>query len=158
MKAATLSEIKKDLYNLPPREAADLCLRLAKFKKENKELLTYLLYESTDEETYKTQIKDEMDVLFGEINDSNMYYAKKGFRKILRLVNKFIKYSDIKSTEIELLIYYCKKLKQSKISIYKSQQMVNLYERQLQRMNKALATLHEDLQYDYEQEIQELNK
>jgi hypothetical protein len=145
MKAATLNEIKKDLYNLPHREAADLCLRLAKYKKENKELLTYLLYESVDEEAYKTQIKDEMDVLFAEINYANIYYTKKGFRKILRMANKFIKYSGIKSTEIELLIYYCKKLKHAKVSIYKSQQMVNLYERQIQRIQKALATLHEDL-------------
>jgi hypothetical protein len=27
--------------------------------------------------------------------------------------------------------------------------MLNLYERQLTKINKALATLHEDLQYDY---------
>ena len=37
MKAATLSEIKKELNTLPPEQLVELCLRLSKYKKENKE-------------------------------------------------------------------------------------------------------------------------
>ena len=48
MKAAKVSEIKKDLKRKTQPELLDLCLHLAKFKKENKELLTYLLYEADD--------------------------------------------------------------------------------------------------------------
>lgn len=157
MKAASLSEIKKDLNTLPPKEVMELCIRIAKYKKENKELLSYLLYESADEEAYITSIKDEMDVQFNEINYTNIYYAKKGFRKVLRTANKYIKYSGIKSTEIEVLIYFCQKLKKAKVSIHKSPQMVNLYQRQLEKIQKAISTLHEDLQYDYEQEVNELS-
>ena len=42
MKAATVKEIKTELENLSPAALLPLTLRLAKFKKENKELLTYL--------------------------------------------------------------------------------------------------------------------
>jgi hypothetical protein len=156
MKAASVSEIKKDLASLPSKEVIDLCLRLARFKKENKELLTYLLYESSDEDGYVASIKEEVDSMFAEINYTNMYFAKKSFRKVLRIINKYIRYTDVKNTEIELLMYYLQKLKSSKLSIHKSQQMVNLYERQLDKIKKIVGTLHEDLQYDYQEGLGEL--
>ena len=49
MKAATIQEIKLELSETSPAKLKQLCLHLAKFKKENKELLTYLLFESHDE-------------------------------------------------------------------------------------------------------------
>jgi hypothetical protein len=156
MKAASVAEIKKDLSALSHKEVIDLCLRLARFKKENKELLTYLLYESSDEDGYITSVKEEVDNMFAEINYTNMYFAKKSFRKILRIINKYIRYTDVKNTEIELLIYYCKKLKTCKLDIRKSNQMVNLFERQVEKVKKTVKTLHEDLQYDYQQALEEL--
>ena len=57
MKAATVHQIKQELKTLQPEELLELCLRLSKFKKENKELLTYLLYESADEATYVESVK-----------------------------------------------------------------------------------------------------
>lgn len=50
MKTATIAELKSELGNVPAPQLAELCIRLAKFKKENKELLTYLLFEAYDEE------------------------------------------------------------------------------------------------------------
>ena len=52
MKAASLSDIKKELTTKPPKEVYELCLNLAKFSKENKELLTYLIYEKENEAKY----------------------------------------------------------------------------------------------------------
>ena len=46
MKAATVAQLKKELQFKSQEEIMELCLRLARFKKENKELLTYLLFES----------------------------------------------------------------------------------------------------------------
>jgi hypothetical protein len=39
MKAATINEIKLELNTIAPAKLLDLCVRLAKYKKENKELL-----------------------------------------------------------------------------------------------------------------------
>ncbi len=156
MKAASVSEIKKDLSALSQKEVIELCMRLARFKKENKELLTYILYESTDEENFITSLKEEVDEQFEQVNHTSMYYAKKSFRKILRFINKHTRYSGIKTTEIDLLIYYCNKLKSSKSPIKKSNQMMNLYQRQLDKIEKLVAGLHEDLQYDYKEAIEGL--
>ncbi len=63
MKAATINELKQELEHLSAAELKELCLRLAKFKKENKELLTYLLFEAHDTEAYSRSVKEEMDEL-----------------------------------------------------------------------------------------------
>ena len=129
----------------------EYCLRLAKFKKDNKELLTYLLFMAGDESYYVRSVKEVIEEQFGEINASHLYYAKKGIRKSLRMTNQFIKYSNEKTTEIELLIHFCEHMKQLPFNFHRSTTMKNLYDRQLVRIEKAVGSLHEDLQYDYEQ-------
>src|SRR5438105_4488438 len=106
MKAASLNELQKELATLPLKQVLEICSRLIKYKKENKELLTYLLFEARDEESYIKNIKNEIDFQFREMNRSNLYLAKKSLRKILRMINKFIRYSGEKQTEIELRIHY----------------------------------------------------
>lgn len=156
MKAATLAELKKELFSVPAERVLELCLHLAKYKKENKELLSYLLFEADDEAAYIKNVKDEVDEQFQNLNRSNIFLAKKTFRKILRTTNKHIKYSGSKRTEVEMLIYFCKKLKTSGVSLHRSVALTNIYLRQLQKINKALSTLHEDLQYDYKEELKSL--
>jgi len=154
MQSASLSAIKNELQHIPQEALVELCIRMAKYKKENKELLNYLLFENTNEEEYVNAIKKEMQEAFAEMNVSNMFLAKKSIRRILRIANKYIKYSGQAETEIEVLIHFCKELKALKIDYTKSTAMVNLYNSQLKKINKAMKTLHEDLQYDYVKEIE----
>jgi hypothetical protein len=149
MKASTISEIKQELVNKPSPQLIELCLRLAKFKKENKELLTYLLFEAHDTHGYIQSLKDEMDVQFEEVNQSNVYFVKKTVRKILRIANKHIRYTGLSIVEIELLLYFCSKMTKLNVPITGNQQLMNIYQNQLKKIEKAIAGLHEDLQYDY---------
>jgi hypothetical protein len=157
MKAATLSELKKELDLLSPGKLTELCIHLAKYKKENKELLTFLLFDADDLENYIISVKVELDAQFEGMNKSSIYLAKKTIRKVLRTANKYIKYSGSKQIEVDLLLYFCKKLKTSGIHFQESQALLNLYLRQVQKVNNALVTLHEDLQYDYLEDIRLLN-
>jgi hypothetical protein len=52
MKSAGASEIKKELDRLSVIELKALITRLARFRKENKELLHYLLFEAQVEDDY----------------------------------------------------------------------------------------------------------
>jgi hypothetical protein len=158
MKAVTVKELNQELINLSPKELRDLCLRLARFKKENKELLTYLLFESADEESYVESIKGEIDQQFDQINKKNNYLIKKGLRRILLNTRKFIRYSLNKKSEVDLLIYYCVKLKKFTSSIQKHKGLRKLYDKQIETIILKISSLHEDLQYDYGLEINELNK
>ncbi len=149
MKAATVSQLKKELQHRSPEELLELCLRLSKFKKENKELLTYLLFEADDEAGYIETVKTEVDELFLDINTNSYFYIKKSVRKILRALKKYIRYSGNKETEVVLLLYFCEKLKNFTPSIRRNTTLTNLHERQLAYLEKKIALLHEDLQYDY---------
>jgi hypothetical protein len=153
MKAASISEIKKELQASANPRLVELCLRLAKFKMENKELLTYLLFEEDDTVGYIQNVKTEIDLLFDGINKSHVYFVKKTLRKILRTINKYSRYSALASVEAELLIHFCRQMQSLGISIERNTVLKNIYQNQLMRINKVLASLHEDLQYDYRKEM-----
>ena len=156
MKAVSVVTIKKELQHRSHDELLQLCLRLSKFKKENKELLTYLLYESEDEMGYIRTIQEEIDTQFAEINTGSYFFIKKRVRKILRNIKKYIRYSGKKQTEVELLMYFCRKLKVMSPSMQRSTVLINIYEGQIRMIRKAMGKLHEDLQFDYEEELKEL--
>ena len=157
MKTATVHEIKQELSSTKPADLVELCLRLARFKKENKELLTYLLFEAHDEAGYVEGVKKEISELFGEINQSSLYYAKKSLRKIIRIINKYCRYSGSKQTEVELRIFFCSTLHSSSISLHRNPAIAKLFENQLKKANMVLETLHEDLQYDYRKELERIS-
>lgn len=158
MKTATVKQLKDELKHRSHDELLEICLRLSKFKKENKELLTYLLFESVDEEAYIAAVKKEVDVQFEQINRNNYYYIKKSIRKVLRELKKYIRYSGKKETEAELLIYFLVKLEDFTPSIHRNKTLQNLYERQLEQVRKKISGLHEDLQYDFSKELDELKR
>jgi hypothetical protein len=156
MKVASINELKQELGNMPADTLVEICVRLAKFKKENKELMNYLLFESHDEQGYIEMVKKEINEQFVVINQSNLYFAKKSIRKILRITGKYIKYTASKEMEIELLLHFCNTLKASGIPFHNSTALINLYQSQVKKISKTINTLHEDLQYDYLKMLKQL--
>lgn len=156
MKAATVRELKLELSNRPQKELVDLCLRLSRFKKENKELLTYLLYEASDEAAFIANVKNEIAEEFALINTSSYYFIKKSVRKILRNTKKYIRYSKQKETEVELLLYFCASLKKMQPPIDGNVSLQNIFHRQMAAVKKAMTQLHEDLQYDFQVELNKI--
>jgi vacuolar-type H+-ATPase catalytic subunit A/Vma1 len=156
MKSSTINQIQKELSALEPKQVQEICMRLAKFKKDNKELLSYLLFDAIDEKSYIQNVKEEINKLFGEINRHTTYTTKKGLQKVVRNMNKFIQYSDKKQTEIELRIYFCLRVKANRIDLDSSNVISNLYYREKDKINVAFSKLHEDLQYDYKEDLEKL--
>ena len=99
-----------------------------------------------------------MNEQFEDINRKSYYYIKKSIRKILRNCKKFIRYSKKKETEVDLLIYFCLQLIKMNPSLKRSIVLQNLYKRQVESIKKIVKSLHEDLQYDYEIELEEMDK
>ena len=156
MKAASIVTLRKALAHLDRQALQQLCLRLARFKLENKELLTYLIFESEDELQYVQGIKSQLDKLFDEINTNRYFFIKKSVRKILRRIRKFSRYSNASETEVELLLYFCCKMKTIQPSIFNNKTLTNLYNRQVEASRKKTLKLHEDLQYEYQLQIEKL--
>ncbi len=156
MEIATIKALKDELKHKNQNELLEICLQLIRFKKENKELLTYLLFEADNEQGYILAIKNEMDVLFENINTKSYFFIRKSARKILTKTKKYIRFSKNKETEVELLLHFCIKLKNLKPSIKNSPRLQNILETQVKLIQKIVATLHEDLQYDYSLELEKL--
>jgi hypothetical protein len=158
LKPATISQLKQALRSRSPEVLIGFCLRMARFKKENKEMLTYLLFDADDEPAYILLVKQEMDRQFAEINTSSIYFIKKSTRKILRTTQKHIRYSGLKPTEVELLLHFCRQMQQFAGFMESSIALKNIYLRQVDKLQKVLSTLHEDLQYDYGKELSDLKR
>jgi hypothetical protein len=157
MKAVSLNELKKELQEIPPKELVELCVTLAKYKKDNKEFLSYLLFEAHNKTSFINEVKAEIDEHMTLLQSQpNLYFVKKGLRKLLRSITKYNKYINDKALSADLHIYFCSKLKQSGIPYHKSQLIVNMYEQQLKKINTLINSLHEDLQQDYLRDLENL--
>lgn len=157
MKALPVNEIKVELNHLAKDKLVSLCLRLARFKKENKELLTFLLFEAHDIPEYILSVKQEVDAQLETINFSSVYFVKKSLRKILRTINKYIRYSGAAVVEAELLLYFCQQVNEMSSIVKTNTVIQNIFNAQLKKIKVAIASLHEDLQYDYLKTLESLS-
>jgi hypothetical protein len=149
MSAATISQLKKELVKLKHDDLLDVCLRMAKFKVESKELLTYLLLKADDEVRYANDLCDEIDQLLsvpGQIH-------KKTLRKIVRWMDKSLRFSGDKETELQVRIHFCRRIKDKKISFGNCRVSANMYATQLKKIDKAIDKVHPDLQFDFNQQM-----
>ena len=149
MITASISEIKQELSTLSATELLALCIRLSKYKKENKELLNYLLFQLNDEQAFVEMVKDSITNDFETVNKLNLYFAKKTIRKILKIANKHIKHTASKEVEVQVLMNFCTTMELSGIPFKKNIALSNLYQSQLKKIEKVINAMHEDLQYDY---------
>jgi len=156
MKAASVQELKDELKQVSPRELLELCLRLARFKKENKELLTFLLFEAHNEPDFVEGVKKEIESYFEELPKANWFLTKKSLRKIIRLINKYKRYMQKKESEVELRIHFCTLLKSSLSRFGNSQPLRYLFDQELIRAKSGLKDVHEELQYDYRRKLDAL--
>lgn len=156
MKPASIKEIKEEAQTLTPVALLDITMRLGRFKKENKELLTYLLFYKQDEEKYVAEIKESLHVMFTEVNVKAAYITKKNLRKILRTTNRFIKYTSEKTSEIELMIFFIEEFNSLGINLAKNAALQKMHTSIMTRIEKGVLSLHEDLQYDYNKHFRQL--
>jgi len=150
-----LQDIKKELQHLSSVQTAELILRLARYKKENKELLAYLLFDAGNEQAFIEKIKAEVGFMFSQL-PSQSYNAAKYLRKILRLIGKYTKFIGSKQAEIDLLLNFCYNYIEytDRKTSYKPMRLILV--RQVQKINAQIKKLHEDLQFDYAQEYDNL--
>ena len=154
LKPASLAELKAELQTLPQEELLALCLRLARFKQDNKELLSYLLFDAADADGYTAQVQQAISEGFAQVNTSTVFFAKKSIRKILRQVNKVARYAANKEMEVALHLHFLQELLQLPHHITHSTVVDKMAHTQQQKIGKLIKGMHEDLQYDYKRRLQ----
>ncbi len=154
MKPATVHQIKHELKHCSHDQLLTLCIRMANFKKDNKELLSYLLFESDNEADFVQSIQSHIDELFENINYSSSYWTAKGLRKIIRYIDKIVRYSGQKTSELDLRIYFCEQVRRYHLPIKRLKTFNSIYLRQLDKIDKAYTKIHEDERLDYSEAIE----
>jgi hypothetical protein len=158
MKAASIVELKEELSALSSKTLLDICLRLARYKKENKELLTYILLESHNEAAFVESVKKEIDEQFEGLPATHVYFLKKGLRRILRAVTRRCRHSGMKESELDILIHFCLQFRAFGFGAIKDKAITNIYARQLEKLNGLVGKVHEDLQFDFTKRIKDLDR
>ncbi|MBK8054629.1 MAG: hypothetical protein IPK35_15530 [Saprospiraceae bacterium] len=158
MKAATLHQIKKELETIAPQKLMTLTLRLIKFKTENKELISYLLFDDFDQAGYISDIKYEVTESLSNLKNFSPYLVKKALRKALKLITRYSKYMGSKDAEAELLIHFCKHIHKEGINKHTHKAVLNIYLNTLIKVQKLIPLVHHELQNDFQEEISRLHK
>ena len=153
MKPEKLIDIKKELAGLSVQQLSEVCLRLAKYKKDVKELLNYLLFDASEPLAYAEKVKLFLEEEFKAL-PRPYYQSTKTLRKILRLLNRHAKYTASKQVELELLLWFCKNFIRYADTGSSHKPLQAILMRQLDKIKLLLPKLHEDLQFDYLQEFE----
>ena len=103
-------------------------------------------------------LTDFIEEEFKVINTTTYYFVKKSVRRILRLTKKYIRYTGNKETEVALLLFFCLQLKNMSPTYLKSVPLVNLMGRLTVSIKKTLSTIHEDMQLDYQNDLDNLHE
>lgn len=152
MEAASVAELKKALVQLDQGELLEACLRLVRFKKDNKELLTYLLFMSQDEQGFADYLCEEIDEQFRSTPNAH----KKTLRKVIRWMNKVLRFTKVKDTEVQVRLHFVRALRASETPIRNSRVVINMYNGQLKKVAKTIEKFHDDVRREIEQEIEAL--
>lgn len=155
MKSESINNIKKKLLSLEPNELTLICLRLAKYKKESKELLSYLVFDSKDESQYVANVQQYCTEMIQEIKQKNSYIMIKNIRKTAKLVHKYMKFTENEVSKLEILIFFIELVKPI-INRYNLMSLDTFYVSQYKKMEALFNKLHEDYQYDFKNKMEEL--
>lgn len=153
---ASVKVIKEELTTLTNKELVAVIGSLIKFKKENKELITYLLFDSKDEIGFINGVKKEVEAELEIVNRFNARNFIKHIRKVLRNLKKAIRFSGKAETEVQLLLHFLNVLQEKNLPFYRFKALTTIWDRTVYTIDKSIMLLHEDLRHDYGEELKTL--
>lgn len=158
MQLPSLASLKKELQQRDSKELMDLILHLSKLTRDNKAFLYFKLFENDDASLFVDTVKEDLEKAFTSANSKNYYVAKKSAQSIRRILNKYLKLTKDPQAKIELITFFCRQLEAFGYLEYRYPVIDNLYALQVGKAEKLIGKLHEDLQFDYQDELENLKK
>jgi hypothetical protein len=156
MQIPSLAQLKKELSYLSEKELVEVIAELSKFSRENKSFLFFKLNAKDHPGLFIEMAQEELLEEFNKARSDHYYYAKKSAQKIRRQMNKFLKLTKEKTDKIEVLLFFCEKMREKGFLDHHYPVLENIFQLQLGKAVKLISQLHEDLQFDYEGRIEEL--
>lgn len=151
-----IAEIKKAVSYLDEQELRALLMDIIGFSTDNKRFAYFKLHEQQDEQFFLVESKEFLLQEFFKAVNTNFWTGKKSLQKLRSTLNKLLKFTKRKDFQLELILYFCQQAKEFGYLSYKHPVIDNLYATQLRKAESLISKLHEDLQYDYQQQVEEL--
>ena len=73
-----------------------------------------------------------------------------------QLIGAAPRYSGNKETEVDVRMHLCQRMNDMGVPVQSIKSFITIYQGQLKKINSALSKLHEDLQFDYLQQLEKL--
>src|SRR5690606_36083693 len=140
------------------KELITLIADLSKFNTDNKLFLYFQLYGREQPDLFTEVVQEELVRQFQTGNTQNSYYAKKSAQGIRRKLNKYLKFTKDKATQVDLIAFFCEMLVEYGYLRHRHPVIENLYLMQVGKVERLLGQMHEDLQYDYRDMLAELKR
>ena len=153
----SLASLKKELSGLERTELIAICARLARYKKENKELLAYLLLDADDPILYAEKIKPLLDEPFEAPYHSAWAFAKR-LRKALRQIAKYHRFTGSARGEAELLMYLLQKFEGDWRRGITQAGIQKIILRCFEKIESLLEKMDEDYGSDFEEPLADLKR
>lgn len=157
MKANSLKEIKTELTEKNKAELIQLCIKLVKLRKENKEMLSFLLFGAENVQSYIDDLKILLQNEFTLLNFPARQKLKH-IRKTLRTLKKHIRYIEHLESEIHLRLWFCQTLIDNCSHAEIRGAYQKLIQSEIRQIENKIPKLHEDLIFDSRQELEEIKK
>ncbi|MFN5317929.1 MAG: hypothetical protein ACK5CY_03715 [Bacteroidia bacterium] len=148
----SLAALKKELNSLDRIDLVNICARLARYKKENKELLAFLLLDADDPIHYAEKIKPLLDEPFEAPYHSAWAFAKR-LRKALRQIAKYQRFTGSARGEAELLMYLLKKFEGDWRRGITQAGIQKIILRCFEKIESLLDKMDEDYRSDFEEPL-----
>ena len=152
MDKCSIASIRKELKNLEREELVLVCLRLARYKKDNKELVSFLVFQRNEEE-FILEVKTEIHFEFTGLKLLSAFQQKKILQKSIRKINKYSKFCLSKTFDLVMFMFICQSLRDSGISLYSHTFAGTIYKKILLKASKIHSTLHEEIQGDFNEDL-----
>ena len=68
-------------------------------------------------------------------------------------MDKSLRFSGDKETELQVRIHFCQRIKEKRISFGGCRVSQNMYATQLKKIDKAIEKVHPDLQFDFNRQL-----
>jgi hypothetical protein len=152
---ATVTELKRELEQLSAPDLIRICLRLARLKHENKELLAYLLRDAEDPLYYAETLKPAISDILNSPAPSRYLLAKQ-LRRSNRIITRYARFTGSKQGELELLLHQVEQFHQVLKNELSSAVASRMIFRALRKSDTLMLKLHDELQGDYKAQLHQL--
>lgn len=78
---------------------------------------------------------------------------KNTLRNVVRWMDKSLRFSGDKETELRVRIHFCRRLKDNRITFGGCRVSENMVATQLKKIDAAIEKVHPDFQFDYNQQL-----